>query len=155
MTIGIQPEHDHAYRRFLALILNGGAKLDTPFSECKLATLLGVGWAYLSDTVRSLAYERFLEIVPTRKIVVQPLSIEGIQEIYEVQFPLEGMTAWPAANRGPTLGFTSYKPKLYDIINNYKVYDPLETYEKYAEFNSEVFHSTLNWQLLKIYKRLR
>ena len=31
----------------------------------------------------------------------------------------------------------------------------LETYEKYAEFNSEVFHSTLNWQLLKIYKRLR
>ena len=121
--------------------LPSGAKLDTPFSECKLATLLGVSWAYLSDTVRILAYERFLEIVPTRKIVVRPLSIEGIQKIYEVQFPLEGMTAWPAANRGPTLGFTSYKPKLYDVINNSKVYDPLE---KYAEFNSEVFRSTLN-----------
>jgi DNA-binding GntR family transcriptional regulator len=155
MAFGIQLKCDHAYRGLLALILNGGVELDTPFSECKLAAFLGVGWAYLSDTLRGLACERFLEIKPAWKTVARALSIEDLQEIYEVRIPLEGMTALPAADRGPTLELTSYKPKFCDIINNSKVYDPLETYEKYAAFNSEVLRSTRNWQLLKIYERLR
>ena len=155
MAFRIQLERDHAYRGLLALILNGGVELDTPFSECKLVAFLGVGWAYLSDRLRGLACERILETKLAWKTVVRPLSIEDLQEIYEVQFPLEGMTALPAADRGPTLELTSYKPKFCDIFNNSKVCDPLETYEKYAEFNLEVFRSTRNWQLLEICERLR
>jgi DNA-binding GntR family transcriptional regulator len=155
MAVALQLERDRAYRGLLDLILDGGVDLDAPLSERKLADSLDIGRTPVREALRDLARDGVLEVQPARGTFVRPLSIEDVQEIYEVRYSLEGMAALLAVERGPTPELIAYGAKFRDVIDNPRDHDPEETYETGAEFHLEVFRSARNRQLLKIYEPLR
>ena len=155
MAVALQFERERAYRGLLDLILGGGVDLDAPLSERKLADSLDIGRTPVREALRDLARDGILEVQPARGTFVRPLSIEDVQEIYEVRYSLEGMAALLAVERGPTSELLAYGPKFRDVIDNPRAHDPEETYETGAEFHLEVFRSAHNRQLLKIYEPLR
>ena len=93
----------------------------------------------MREALRNLARDGILEIRPARGTFVRPLTIEDVQEIYEVRYSLEGMAALLAVERGPTPELLAYGPKFRDVIDNPRAHDPEETYETGAEFHLEVF----------------
>ena len=155
MSVALQLERDHAYQGLLDLIMGGGVDPDTPLSERKLAVSLEIGRTHLREARRDLARDGILEVRPVRRTFVRHLSIEDVQEIYEVRHSLEGMAAFLSAERGPTPELIAYGPKFCDMIDDPRAHDPAEIYETGAEFHLEVFRSARNRQLLKIYETLR
>jgi len=155
MPVELQLERDRAYRGLLELILGGEVDLDTPLSERKLADSLEIGRTPVREALRDLARDGILEVQPARGTFVRPLTIEDVQEIYEVRHSLEGMAARLAVERGLTLELKAYGPKFRDMIDDPGAYDPTEIYETGAEFHLEIFRSARNRQLLKIYEPLR
>ena len=155
MSVVLQLERDRAYRGLLELILGGEVDLDTPLSERKLADSLEIGRTPVREALRDLARDGILEVQPARGTFVRPLTIEDVQEIYEVRHSLEGMAARLAVERGLTLELKAYGPKFRDMIDDPGAYDPTDIYETGAEFHLEIFRSARNRQLLKIYEPLR
>lgn len=155
MSVVIQLERDRAYRGLLDLILGGGVDPGTPLSERKLAHSLEIGRTPVREALRDLARDGIIEVRPARGTFVCQLSIEDVQEIYEVRHSLEGMAAFLAAERGPTPELIAYGHKFRGMIDDPQAHDPAETYETGAEFHLEVFRSARNRQLLKIYEPLR
>ena len=155
MSVTLQLEHDRAYRGLLDLILDGGVDPDTPLSERKLADSLEIGRTPVREALRDLARDGIVEVRPARGTFVHHLSIEDVQEIYEVRHSLEGMAAFLAAERGPTPELRAYGPKFRGMIDDPQAHDPAETYETGEGFHLAIFHSTRNRQLLKIYELLR
>ena len=155
MSVTLQLERDRAYRGLLDLILGGGVDSDTPLSERKLADSLEIGRTPVREALRDLARDGIVEVRPARGTFVRHLSIEDVQEIYEVRHSLEGMAAFLAAKRGPTPELKAYGPKFRAMIVDQQAHDPAEIYETGAEFHLEIFRSARNRQLLKIYEPLR
>ena len=155
MSVTLQLERDRAYRGLLDLILGGGVDSDTPLSERKLADSLEIGRTPVREALRDLARDGIVEVRPARGTFVRHLSIEDVQEIYEVRQSLEGMTAFLAAERGPTPELKAYGPKFRGMSDEPQAHDPAETYEMGAEFHLEIFRSARNRQLLQIYEPLR
>ena len=155
MSVALQLERDRAYQGLLDLIIGGGVDPDTPLSERKLAVSLEIGRTPLREALRYLARDGILEVRPARGTFVRHLSIEDVQEIYEVRHSLEGMAAFLAAERGPTPELEAYGPIFRGMIDDPRVHDPSEIYETGAVFHLEVFRSARNRQLLKIYEPLR
>jgi DNA-binding GntR family transcriptional regulator len=155
MSVALQLERDRAYRGLLDLISSGGVNPDTPLSERGLADSLAIGRTPVREALRDLARDGILEIRPARGTFVRHLSIEDVQEIYEVRHSLEGMAAFLAAERGATAELKAYGPKFRHMIDDPQAHDPAEIYETGAEFHLEVFRSARNRQLLQIYQPLR
>jgi DNA-binding GntR family transcriptional regulator len=155
MSVALQLERDRAYRGLLDLILGGGVNPDTPLSERKLADSLEIGRTPVREALRDLARDGILEIRPARGTFVRHLSIEDLQEMYEVRYSLEGMAAFLAAERGATPGLKAYGLKFRHMIDDPQAHDPAETYETGAEFHLEMFRAARNRQLLQIYEPLR
>ena len=103
MSVVLQLERDRAYRGLLELILGGEVDLDTPLSERKLADSLEIGRTPVREALRDLARDGILEVQPARGTFVRPLTIEDVQEIYEVRHSLEGLAARLAIESGLTL----------------------------------------------------
>ena len=93
MAVALQLERDRAYLGLLDLILGGGVNLVAPLSERKLADSLDIGRTPVREALRDLARDGILEVQPARGTFVRPLSIEDVQEIYEVRYSLEGVAA--------------------------------------------------------------
>lgn len=155
MAAILQLERDRAYRGLLDLILNGGVDREAPLSERKLAGSLGIGRTPVREALRDLARDGVLEVRPARGTFVRRLSLEDVQELYEVRHSLEGMAAFLAAERGATPELVAYGPAFRAMIDDPQAHDPAETYEIGAEFHLEVVRSARNRQLLQIYEPLR
>ena len=155
MAVALQLERDCAYQGLFNLIIGGGVGPDTPLSERKLAVSLEIGRTPLREALLDLACGGILEVQPARGTFVRHLTIEDVQEIYEVRHSLEGVAAFLAAERGPTLELKAYGPKFRAMMDDPRAHDPAEIYEADAEFHLEVFRSAHNWQMLKLYDPLR
>lgn len=155
MSIAIPLERNRAYRLLLDLILGGKVDVDTPLSERKLAESLNMGRTPVREALRDLARDGVLEARPARGTFVRELSMEDVQEIYEVRYALEGMAAYLAAERGPTAALKAYGPKFQEMVASPETFDPVEEYELGAEFHLEVFRSARNRNLLQMYEPLR
>ena len=155
MAVVLQLERDRAYQGLLNLIIGGGVDPDTPLLERKLAVSLEIGRTPVREALRDLAHDGILEVRPARGTFVRHLTIEDIQEIYEVRHSLEGTAAFLAAERGPTLKLKAYGPKFRAMMDDPRAHDAAEIYETGAEFHLEVFRSARNRQMLKIYEPLR
>ncbi|MDA1091122.1 MAG: GntR family transcriptional regulator [Proteobacteria bacterium] len=155
MSVAPQLERDRAYRGLLELILGGRVDPGAPFSERKLASSMEIGRTPVREALRDLARDGILEVQLARGTFVRHLSIEDVQEIYEVRHSLEGLAAFLAAERGPKPELIAYGPKFRDMIDDPQAFDPAETYETGAEFHLEIFRSARNRQMFKMYEPLR
>ena len=155
MSVEFQLERDRAYRLLLDLILGDKIDADTPLSERKLADTLQIGRTPIREAIRDLVGNGVLEARPARGTFVRQLSMEDVQEIYEVRYALEGMAAFLAAERGPSDALKAYGPKFREMAVDPEKFDPVEEYALGAEFHLEVFRSARNRNLLQLYEPLR
>ena len=82
--------------RIVSLNLPPGMILD----ESRLQVELGLGRTPIREALQRLALEKLVMIIPRRGIFVAEISIEDLQQLFEVRIVLEGLAARLAAQRG-------------------------------------------------------
>lgn len=155
MAVALQLERDRAYLRLLDLILGGEIDSEEPLSERKLADSLQMGRTPIREALRDLARDGVLEVRPARGTFVRRLSLEDVQEIYEVRQALEGMAAYLAAERGMTPALAAFGPRLREMRDRPDAFELAEVYDYGAAFHLEVFKAARNGNLLQIYEPIR
>lgn len=100
MEVAHQRASDLAYRQLKrdieTLRLSPGAVLN----EAALMRELNVGRTPLREALQRLAMDRLVVIMPRQGTIVSDLSIQTLQEIFEVRVNLEGLSCRLAAERG-------------------------------------------------------
>ena len=89
--------HD-LYARVVNLSLPPGAKL----SEAEVASQMGVSRQPVQQALLLLRNHGLVRDAPRRGLVVSPLDVEFVRNLYRVRAVLEGLAARTAAEHGPT-----------------------------------------------------
>jgi|GEM_PF-350568 len=87
------------YEALLERIVNGAFKPDTQLVQEQLAELLGVSRTPVRDALSRLTLEGLVTWIPGTGYLVNKLSDQSIQEIYEVRRPLETLAIRMAAGK--------------------------------------------------------
>ena len=148
-------EKEKAYERLLDLILRGGVAPDEALAERRLAETLGLGRTPVREAIKDLVREGVLEAHPTRGTFVRQLSLQDVQEIYQVRYAIEGLAAFLAAERGPSQALVDFGPRFAAAIAAPKETDAAALYDQGAAFHLEIFHCAGNRNLLEIYRPIR
>lgn len=148
-------EKEKAYGRLLDAILRGDISPDAPLSERKLADSLGIGRTPVREAVKDLVREGVLEAHPTRGTFVRRLSLQDVQEIYQVRYAIEGLAAFLAAERGPSQALSDFGPGFRTAIAAPDTCDVADLYDHGAAFHLEIFRCAGNRNLLEIYRPIR
>lgn len=81
--------YEQLRRMIITTRLHPGERLD----EGALMAKLGVGRTPLRDAIRTLAHEGLVEIVPRRATIVSPITVDDLEQIFEVRLAIEGVVA--------------------------------------------------------------
>lgn len=81
--------YEQLRRMIITTRLRPGERLD----EGALMAKLGVGRTPLRDAIRTLAHEGLVEIVPRRVTIVSPITVDDLEQIFEVRLAIEGVVA--------------------------------------------------------------
>lgn len=87
--------HDQLLGRILRRELEPGERISPP----EIAAALGVSITPVRDAVNQMAAEGLVTVKPRRGTVVSPVSIRGIEELYEIRSMIEPQAAEIAASR--------------------------------------------------------
>lgn len=155
MSVESVLERDRAYQLLLELILSDELDPDHPLSERKLAESLEMGRTPVREAISRLTREGLVEVRPARGTYVCKLTHREIEEIYEARIGIEGMAAYLAAERGPTLAFADFRQRFQEMIARPDAFDLAETHRLGQEFHVEMFRAAGNRYLLEIYEPLR
>ena len=104
-------DRDRAYNKLVDLILAGKLSQTTQISERGLAAFLDLGRTPIREAIRDLVREGVFETHPARGTFVRPLSLDDIQEIYQVRIAIEGLACVLAADKGATEKLHEYAEK--------------------------------------------
>jgi DNA-binding GntR family transcriptional regulator len=91
---------DQAYDGIKERIVQGELGPGMPLSESRLARLLRTSRTPVREALSRLAEERYVQRVPGRGYSVAPVTVELIQNLFEMRRLLEGAAAARAAERG-------------------------------------------------------
>lgn len=84
---------DHAYQRIRQGILSGHFMPGQPLDQEALARDLGLSTTPVREALRRLESERLLIRRAHRDVIVAPLSVETVEEIYAVRLSLDPLAA--------------------------------------------------------------
>jgi DNA-binding GntR family transcriptional regulator len=96
MTLSKEPslsKAQWAYRTVRAMILSGELKPGTSFDQQALAAQLGISTTPLREGLRRLEAEDYVIRHDHREMMVAPLSLEYVEQIYEVRLELDPLAA--------------------------------------------------------------
>lgn len=88
------------YRHLSDFILNGYFQPGEWIRERQVKELLGVSSTPIREALSMLVKERILESIPHHGVRVKDLTLQEIEEVYELRAELEGFAAELAAKRG-------------------------------------------------------
>lgn len=154
-TSRYQLDRDRSYKLLLDLIIGGNIGADEPLSEQKLAKSLDIKCTAVRGALRALVRDGLLELRPALGTFVRELTANGIREIYEVRYAIEGMAAFLAATRGATEELRAYSDRFCEMINYPDRFEVTEIHDYGASFHVDIFHSACNVTLFDIYEPLR
>jgi DNA-binding GntR family transcriptional regulator len=90
---------DVAYARLQEMVLDLRLTPGTFVNEQSLASDLGLGRMPVREALARLAKDRFITIVPRRGIIVTPLALDEILDMFEAREAIECGVAYIAATR--------------------------------------------------------
>ncbi len=88
-----------AYRRLREAILSGALPMGTRVNELELAQAWSVSRTPIRDALRRLEAEGLVQATPGRGVIVPLMTLEDVDELYELREVLEGRAARRAAER--------------------------------------------------------
>jgi DNA-binding GntR family transcriptional regulator len=100
MVSSQRTRREQAYLEIKRRIVHGEFGPGMPLSESKLAELLRASRTPVREALSRLIEERYVERVPGRGYSVAPVTVELIQNLFEVRRLLEGAAASRAAEQG-------------------------------------------------------
>nr|WP_306265961.1 GntR family transcriptional regulator [Pararhizobium sp. IMCC3301] len=89
-----------AYQRLKSLLMDNALKPSASYLETELADMLGMSRTPVREAALQLESEGFLSIRPRHGITILPISIEDMQDIYELLTELEPYAAERLARAG-------------------------------------------------------
>ncbi|MEO3872305.1 GntR family transcriptional regulator [Nonomuraea sp. B12E4] len=126
---------DEVTRELRRRILSGELVQGTRLVEDRLATALGVSRNPVRESIRVLAAEGFVQVVPRLGATVATLSIEEGEELFDVRMAIEGLAARLAARkRSPESAL-----RLRQLLDQAREAVDSGRLEEVAEFNT-AFH---------------
>lgn len=96
---GVERQSDGALNRLRTLIVTMELEPGSLIDEPALAQRIGYGRTPLREAIHRLAEERMVIILPHRSVIVAPISINDLQQIFEARLVLECAGARLAAQR--------------------------------------------------------
>ena len=144
-----------AYEKLVELLLNGSITEDQPLSERNLSELLGFGRTPIREAVRDLVREGVLESHPMRGTVLRPLTIEDLQDLYELRYAIEGMAAYLAAQRGDIEQLQPFAAAFDKALSQPDGFDVLHVHDIGVDFHKEVIRLSGNRRLVEMYSPFR
>jgi GntR family transcriptional regulator, rspAB operon transcriptional repressor len=101
MEFGVAADRtsDIAYARLQEMVLDLRLTPGTFVNEQSLATDLGLGRMPVREALARLAKDRFITIVPRRGIIVTPITLDEIVDMFEAREAIECGVAYIAATR--------------------------------------------------------
>ena len=134
-----------AYQELRARILDGRLAPGSVNSIEKLALDLSVSTTPLREAVRKLAGEYLLDAPPHREVVIAPLTIEGVQEIYELRLILDPLAASKATRRATPEDIKAVR----DVLNASRQYQPKELFQLNHQLHREIYKRCGNQILVR------
>jgi DNA-binding GntR family transcriptional regulator len=95
-----EPQAEKAYRALKQLILDNAIPPGAQMLEQEAALRLGMSRTPVREAMVRLRQDGMVEIRPRHGMRVLPISIDDMQEIYDILTELEGLAARRAAERG-------------------------------------------------------
>lgn len=148
-------DREKAYDLLVELMLVGEIKENEPLSERGLAQKLGLGRTPIREAIKDLAREGVLESHPTRGTLLSPLSIDDLQDLYEIRFAIEGLAAFLAAARGQIEELQSYLEFFDGCLADPDACDVTQVHDHGVEFHCEIMRLAGNRRLLELYRPFR
>lgn len=84
----IMRDSDIAYKRIKMMIVTARLKPGQALAETDLMEQLGVGRTPIREALNRLAWENFVKIVPRQCIMVNEISLQEVEAIYQMRFAL-------------------------------------------------------------------
>jgi DNA-binding GntR family transcriptional regulator len=144
-----------AYEKLVELLLSGAITDDQPLSERGLADALGLGRTPVREAMKDLVREGVLESHSTRGTILRALSLDDLQDLYEIRFAIEGLAAFLAAERGQVEALGSYVESFERTLKDPAVCDISQVHDHGVDFHWEVMRLAGNRRLLEMYRPFR
>ncbi len=90
-----------AYSELKERIMTGKFSVGEHYLEPEIAEMLGISRTPAREALIRLSQEGLIDLKPRRGVLVKPIFIHDLKEIYEVLTSLESTAVWLAAKRRP------------------------------------------------------
>jgi DNA-binding GntR family transcriptional regulator len=128
----------NAYNTVRNAITYGGLKPGERLVEKRLCEMFNVGRTPLREALRQLEIEGYLEFTPNKGVAITKISIENMEDIYNILAVLEGY----AAEVATTYLSSGDIKKIESIQNNQKRAWAAKNYKKWLDKNAD-FHECI------------
>lgn len=113
-----QSKTDFAYKIIKEKILSGELPPPAPISEEALQTELKISRTPIREALRALRKEGFVEIYPRKGILVAPISLDLLKDIYDVRLAIEPIVARRACGKIPDSALLEFRARLTNPPKN-------------------------------------
>jgi DNA-binding GntR family transcriptional regulator len=144
-----------AYDRLVELVLSGAVSENVALSERGLAEKFDLGRTPIREAIKNLVTEGVLESHPTRGTVLRSLSVTDLQDLYEIRFAIEGLSAFLAAQRGRIEDLQPFAKRFDATLRKPDTFDVTEVHDHGVAFHFEIMRLAGNRRLLEMYRPFR
>jgi len=146
---------DAAYSALRQAILSYGLKPGSRLNVDELAAQLGVSLTPVRGAIQRLATEGLVEIRPRSGTFVATLSLQDVEETFQIRCALECLAAELAAGRLSVQSLRSLKGVLKELKKPMRDQASRETHERLnSEFHLAILQASSNRRLLEMYSAL-
>ncbi|MEA4932603.1 MAG: GntR family transcriptional regulator [Lawsonibacter sp.] len=107
-----QSKTDYAYKIIKEKILSGEMAPASSISEETLQAELKISRTPIREALRTLKKESFVEIYPRKGIIVAPISLDLLRDIYDVRLAIEPIVTSRACGKIPRETLLKFKNQL-------------------------------------------
>lgn len=118
-------QKEAAYIAIKRKILSGHAKPGEWLAENAEAEALGIGRTPVREALIELEHENLVKIAPRKGVLVAPVSVEDIRDVYEMREVLDCMAVRLAIGRVPEDELNSFEDLFRELLKH-PDYDPAE-----------------------------
>jgi DNA-binding GntR family transcriptional regulator len=143
------------YERLKQLILDQKVAPGAPLPEEELARTFGVSRTPIHEALVRLEKDRLVILQPWRGAFVRGMSMDDVQELYQIREALEGMAARLAAEMLDEESLNQLEKNCAVLVTLGKNGDPFAFFETAREFHWILFRGVSNQRVREILGNVR
>ncbi len=146
--------HDEIVVSLRDMIVDGTLPAGAKLSEKQLCDHFGVSRTPLREAFKVLAAENIIELLPNRGVRVTKLTIEDIDEVFEVLGVLEGLSGELACFRMSDSDIAEVRVLHEQMVRHFQNGERLPYFKLNQEIHERIMQGAHNQNLFDVYSRL-